>query len=80
MTLKGSYGLSRPEVAFVIFDPVFLEESNEFLLEGLSFIVFLLVSDVFLQGLHGGLADGKGSIPVLPAEAPELRALGFDPF
>jgi len=51
-TLKGSHETSRPQVALVILNPVFVQQRDELLLEGQLLVPFLLAGNVVLQGFH----------------------------
>src|SRR5437763_4557441 len=70
---------SVPEVALVVLDAMFLQESSELLLEGGLAVVLLLPGDVGPHRLDVGLTDGKGAVAVLPVEVGERASLGLDP-
>ena len=69
-----------PDIAFVVFDSVFLEEVAVFVLESSRSVVFLLGVDVMQQGVDIRWPDGKGTVTALPRKGGQCRGLGFEPF
>ena len=71
---------SIPDIAFIVFDSVFLEEGAVFVLEGARLVVLLLGVDVVEQSIQVGRADGKGTLTALPCKGGQCGRLGFKPF
>lgn len=69
-----------PDIAFIVFDFVFLEEGSVFVLEGARLVMFLLGVDVVKQGIEIRWPDGKGTVSPLPRKGGQCRRLGFQPF
>lgn len=70
---------SIPDVAFVEFDFVAGEEFAVFLLECHVAMVFALAEDVVAHVFDCGLADGEGTVTVLPVEVEQGGALLLQP-
>ena len=76
---------SIPDVALVVGNAVFLEEDDEFFLERMLPVVFLLTRDVLRHSSHARFAYAERSITSLPSEVFRrpffmcpARGIGFD--
>lgn len=68
---------SIPNVTFVILNLVFVEQRDQFLLEGPLSMMSFLIANVFNNPLLFRFAHPEGSITFLPREASELSYLRF---
>ena len=57
-----------PQISFVIFHTMFLEEHQVFLLKCFGSVMFFLVGDVFLYGIHVRHAHGERTVALLPCK------------
>jgi hypothetical protein len=70
---------SIPQVAFVEFHLIFLEDPAQFILERFGAMMLFLSLDVFHQGIDMGGTDGERRVSLLPFEARLLWSALFDP-
>src|SRR5262245_21731937 len=70
---------SVPHVPFVKFNPVFVQQTPEFILKGLALMVLLLVLDIRCQRGDMHRTDRERPVSVLPIERSQLGRLFLKP-
>jgi hypothetical protein len=69
-----------PNVLRIILHAVALREFDSFAVERHAFMMLLLRSNEFDNGLYLRFADGKRTVAVLPVEVAVIGVLRIDPF
>ena len=64
-------GVSIPNIAFVEGDPVAFENFTNLFLVAKFLMMLCLVDDIGRDRFHIGLADGEGTVSILPPKAME---------
>jgi len=72
--------ISCPNITRVVIHLVFFKKGKQFWFKRRLLVVWLLLCNVGLGHLGGGLSNRKCSIPLPPDEAAEDFAFGLDPF
>lgn len=64
-----------PKIFFIVLHAMLLKERHVFLLKGFLAVMFLLVGDVFLDGIHIGNTHGERAVALLPREILHVNRL-----
>ena len=72
--------LSIPNIPFVEFNLIFLQEFTKLVLKSFLLVVCLLIENVFLHLVDVRLTHRECTVSFLPVKLPQAGSLSFHPF